>query len=503
MKEAEIIDILSHSYFKHNLKEIAPFIEYFDERLKLSLNNIDSETLEKIFLMASLLTLDISLPFKYNFDRKFRKYQWLTELRPFGSKSKQGVVVQATIFDSVNVVLKKAKSSDFDEITLRDFCVGTLLNKIINNAPFFVRTLGCFNFKNKFYISTEFIDGINLKAFLQSKTSTFNQFLNIFFQILLGLEMAQDKLKFTHYDLHTDNVILVQTNETICVSLHGNEYIIKNWYKPVMIDFGLSSACVKGKTLGQKRLEHKCIFPHISPGYDMYIFLLFCIDVVQKTNNEIYKGITDLLLFFKDETGLSLKLLTENHIKSLKQGVSQTIPHQFIKYIVKNYKDDLNVEIRPKKYNSDCLLKQPLFLKFKKMLDNNDELQVIYSKNSKKGLVRALINNIQIYYWYKDKISIKPDEYKQLLLLDEINLKNIIHDLNLKIGSNITIEQKNLFFIAMEYYNLILELELNLEHDSDHFFYNEYINEFKSTYVFKNISNQLDSILLADRLRCI
>ena len=291
MKEEEIIASLSHSYFNHILKDVQPFLEYFDTSLiksqfkkfqsqkysNLQDGTYQSELIERLFFMACLNSVDISLPFNYNTTEdnttvdkvnirtsskgrgynKVKKSDWLLDIKPFGSKSKQGVVSKSLIFDNMDVlafltttsilskskqgvvskslifdnmdvVVKKAKTSKFDEITIRDFCVGINLNKILNEAPFFVHTIGCFQFKNQFHIVTQFIDGINLKAFLQNKKSTFVEFLNIFFQILLGLEIAQNKLNFAHYDLHTDNVILVPCKETIEVTLYGS-YFSQLW----------------------------------------------------------------------------------------------------------------------------------------------------------------------------------------------------------------------------------------------------------------------------------
>jgi serine/threonine protein kinase len=527
MKEEEIIASLSHSYFNHILKDVQPFLEYFDTSLIKSQfkksqsqkNNVyyQSELIERLFFMACLNSVDISLPFNYNTeiystDNKAKKSDWLLDIKPFGSKSKQGVVSKSLIFDNMYVVVKKAKTSKFDEITIRDFCVGVNLNKILNEAPFFVHTIGCFQFKNQFHIVTQFIDGINLKSFLQNKKSTFVEFLNIFFQILLGLEIAQNKLNFAHYDLHTDNVILVPCKETIEVTLYGYNYIIKNNYRPVMIDFGLSSVHTKGQTLGQKSLETKGIYNHLSPGYDIYVFLLFCIDIAQSHNLSIFKGITDLLLFFKIQTNLSVDCLTSNHIRCLRKGISNLIPYQFINFLIQNYSNYLEVEIEFKKCNDKCLVKEPLFLTLKQILDTNNELEISRRSTEpkniqyKKGFIRSLVDNIKIYYWYKDKINLTQNQIQRLIDVDKYNLQNLIDDLNLQVYKkgnevpSVTIEQKNLFFIALDFYHLILELELQHQYP----YYKEWMINFRDTFVYKNIFKQLDTILREERSkRCI
>jgi len=512
MKEETIISTLGCSYFNQLQREVEPFFEYFNFNILMeSLNNIkneknkvDYDLLEKIFFMACLHSQDICLPFNYSGKKeleKIKKKDWLVDLKSFGSKSKQGVVNKCLMFDSFYIVIKKAKSSRFNEITCRDFCVGIGLNKILTEAPFFVHTLGCFDYKNQFYIATEFVDGINLKSFLQNKTSTFKDFINIFFQILLGLEIAQNKLNFSHYDLHTDNVILVpQHNQSLQVLLYGRLYTIKYQFKPVMIDFGLSSIHTKGHTVGQNSLESKGIFNHLSPGYDIYIFLLFCVDVVQTSNIPIFKGIMDLLTFFNVETQIPMEVLTNNHIKSLKKGVSHLIPNQFIEYILQNYFDILEVNMEVKKYHT-CLGQKPSFLKLKKIFDVKDELSIEHKPKNKIciGYLQTLVNNIKIYYWYKDKITLKPDEINRLISKDEINLQNLIDDLNLKIGNpepKVTVEQKKIFFLALDYYYLILELELH----KGYLFYYKWMKDFKETFTFKNIFHQINYVLKEERV---
>lgn len=514
MKEHKTIVSLSHSYFCHMLRDVQPFLEYFETDLLSSYfkttTHVDSELVERIFFMAVLNSTDMSLPFDYsnNYNHKITKSEWLTNLNSFGNKSKQGMVHRSLIFNRIDIVTKTAKTSKFNQITLRDFCVGINLNKILNEAPFFVRTIGCYKLKNQFYIATEFIDGINLKTFLQNKKNTFTMFLNIFFQILLGLEIAQNKLNFAHYDLHTDNVILVPQNQQFSVSLYGYNYTIKHIYRPIMIDFGLSSICTKGQTLGQTSLETKEIYGYLSPGYDIYVFLLFCLDIAQKYNVSIFKGITELLLFFKTQTDLSLDILTNNHIKCLRKGVSNIIPYKFIQYLIKHFPNDLEVEIEPKTYNDKYLRKPPLFLKLKKIFDPNDELSILRYNSStnieyKKGFIRSLIKNIKIYYWYRDKVDLTPKQIQYLFSMDKCNLQNLIDDLNLKITKkgeitpSITVEQKNLFFIGLDYYYLILELELQHHYS----YYKEWLYNFKDTFVFKNIFNQLDTILQEERYK--
>ena len=288
-----------------------------------------------------------------------------------------------------------------------------------------------------------------------------------------------------------------------------------------MIDFGLSSICTKGQTLGQKNLEMKGIHDRLSPGYDIYVFLLFCLDIAQTSNLSIFKGITDLLLFFKLKTKLSMDILTNNHIKCLKKGVNDIIPNQFISYIIQKYSIYLNVDINVIATDiNKCLGKQPLPLKLKQIFDVKLEPSIL--ENNKKGYIKSLLNNIKIYYWYKQKINLSQNQIQNLVLMDESNLENLIDDLNLQIyrpraqrsgaisGAScearydgcsddkpvVTTEQKSFFFVALEYYYLIFELGLCNQYP----FYRKWVHDFKETFVFKNIFEQLDHVLYEERI---
>ena len=219
----------------------------------------------------------------------------------------------------------------------------------------------------------------------------------------------------------------------------------------------------------------------------------------------IHKGITDLLLFFKLQTNLSMDLLTNNHIRSLRKGISNLIPNQFIKYLVNNYSNQLNVEINLKSINEKCLGKRPLTLRLKQMLDTKDELSLEIKKINNNGFIKSLVNNIKIYYWYRVKNNLEEEEVERLIDMDRLTLQNLLDDLNLHVYKKggkeplITIEQKNLFFIALDYYHLILELELQHQYS----FYKQWMNDFKVSFVFKNIFRQLDKVLYEERVKKI
>ena len=101
--------------------------------------------------------------------------------------------------------------------------------------------------------------------------------------VLLIVRMAQEAIDFTHYDLHTDNVILIP-NTTHCDYVYkfknGDTYRVKaSSMIPIIIDYGRSYCNVLRKTRLSVELFHThvgifTVQPH--PNFDYLFFLNSC-----------------------------------------------------------------------------------------------------------------------------------------------------------------------------------------------------------------------------------
>ena len=100
------------------------------------------------------------------------------------------------------------------------------------------------------FIFTVYIDqSISLRKFLILHQSSldnvrYNQFLSIFFQIVIALGIAQERCFFTHWDLHIDNVILFFTKQPrkVCHKLYNYKCCFSSNYNivPYMVDYEYS-----------------------------------------------------------------------------------------------------------------------------------------------------------------------------------------------------------------------------------------------------------------------
>jgi hypothetical protein len=166
------------------------------------------------------------------------------------------------------------------------------LNEIRNFCPHFCKTYGKFktkintNFReednpfeydNDDYIESdvllmEYIDGgRKLYRYIKNDNVTPEIIMSIVKQTLLGTIMAGEAVKFTHYDMHSNNVMVkkCQPNSAFFYILDENRtYLVPTYgYYPVIIDFGFSfSNNNEGKPIGSALAHTNVGF--ISSNYD-------------------------------------------------------------------------------------------------------------------------------------------------------------------------------------------------------------------------------------------
>ena len=93
------------------------------------------------------------------------------------------------------------------------------------------------------YILQEKIDGLPIRDFVE-KTNSESMWLSILLQILVALQVAQDYIEFTHYDLHSSNFIIrkIESKYPVIMQVEmksGKKINIPTFnYIPVIIDFG-------------------------------------------------------------------------------------------------------------------------------------------------------------------------------------------------------------------------------------------------------------------------
>ena len=161
----------------------------------------------------------------------------------------------------IKTVFKISKYLDF--VIQNEGIVMEKTNEMRKYIPHFCCSFGYFNVpissyyyaektnpfaKEEIYVDvliTEYIqDSITFCKILSE--CTYEEIISILKQSLLALYISQEKMKFTHYDLHTDNILIRKCEKNalyVYILTPEHIYLIETFGNcPVIIDFGFSYA---------------------------------------------------------------------------------------------------------------------------------------------------------------------------------------------------------------------------------------------------------------------
>lgn len=111
--------------------------------------------------------------------------------------------------------------------------------------------LVCENSKKVYYVIYENIyDSVSFRDFARNCSSS--SYMNIILQISLAISLAYHTFKFTHYDLHSENVLIRELENpiTILYPFKKSRVMIKTKYIATIIDYGRSHIMYNGENFG-------------------------------------------------------------------------------------------------------------------------------------------------------------------------------------------------------------------------------------------------------------
>jgi hypothetical protein len=199
-----------------------------------------------------------------------------------------------------NTICKVPKNDNYINNIIRSYYIGKVLNTLQYIVPNFMRTYKLEkNKRGQFLLYTEYVSG---KTFMEMlSTLSFSDFLNIFLQVLLALEIARQYYNFTHYDLHLSNIILkpLKVPLTYTVKINNKKYVFHTCkYLAIIIDFGYSYLQLNDEIICAEGLEEYGINSENSPSIDMYKLLFHS---YIKSEGTLRKNILKLFYFFNEK----------------------------------------------------------------------------------------------------------------------------------------------------------------------------------------------------------
>jgi serine/threonine protein kinase len=200
----------------------------------------------------------------------------------------EGVFGKTLLFKADDKVFVGKVPKSEEGSVIYEFLVGLCMNTLRHSMNNFVFTFGIFN--NSDQEDVLLIESVKpgktfakLIAEMENMTEIF--FLSHFVQILIALQIAQDSVDFTHYDLHSENVLIEEIDccdvekgeEVVYVFEYGNiKYGLPTTYNMKIIDFGNSYVkrdCVNNSNfLKIKGFTHKYIAVHNFEKFYAYLF---------------------------------------------------------------------------------------------------------------------------------------------------------------------------------------------------------------------------------------
>ena len=181
------------------------------------------------------------------------------------------------------VVIKYSKDGNTSNV-LHEYIMGLILNTIRTNVPHFMYTYSyfvcnekidvqrgdsvmlCGGSTNSGHLTLEYVDGNKLGDLLPSLS--IQEMGKLYLNIMLSMHIANTKVKFCHYDLHAEN-ILVRTEDrpvTQSYDIDGKIINVNSRYFPTIIDYGFARAEFNGLQFNRPGMNLNIIKNNINAG---------------------------------------------------------------------------------------------------------------------------------------------------------------------------------------------------------------------------------------------
>lgn len=416
---------------------------------------------------------------------------WNTDLGNFGNVKNVGILKELSTQGANSVVFTnemngkenyfvvKASKKDVDTSFKAECIISFLINTLRKKIPNFAMTFGAFIAKEPMEIDDEhsvsgLIDkgedkgyivmenltpSISISELIQNDYVTNNRklgfdyfkedvtlrdFLIILTQVCLALDTAYDDLKFTHFDLNDNNVVIRrgEPGSFIEYKVGRNKYYVPGDIVATIIDFGFSHMVYKGTknvNLGTLNMrKHSIMFDKEFPMHDMYKFYMFCMRTIEGVRPELFEELEPIFTFFNSQEDISDCIDDQRrafYALPYTKDNARVYHFEFFNFIKKKYRNIDFMTTKPQKVlNCDNFTCDNI--KDFNLVEIND-LNVLYNlkeqdsdiSNYKQNYLAnkdAWVNDISIKYRELLRIY-NNDEYNRSLYLAE----NVLADMKI------------------------------------------------------------------------
>ena len=203
--------------------------------------------------------------FEKNKDKPWN--EWLKFDKLLDNQGKQGMVGLFNLKDeneedNIKYIFKLSQSLNY--LVYHELTVMQGLSSISNFCPFFCKGIGSikckvepkrkiknpFDIKSKYPIEKEVLlceyieNSSKFYNYIKTKDIKEEMLYSIVKQVLMGINIAQQKKQFTHYDLHSNNVMIKKCNKDLVFIFRyddDNQFALPTLgYYPIIIDYGFA-----------------------------------------------------------------------------------------------------------------------------------------------------------------------------------------------------------------------------------------------------------------------
>ena len=277
-----------------------------------------------------------------------------------------------------NVFIVKATKDPKNTELIHEGFVGIYgLNKLRKDVPNFAYIMGAFKCSPpivdsdtkdvvawcnttqnavNYVIYENIFPGQDLESYIK-QGCTFDQWLGYYLQILYALKLANEKVGFTHYDLHYNNVILRDLGGQVMaipyITEEGRIQYLLTDKVATMIDYGMSRIQIGNENFGVYNLTHYSVFPDRAfPLYDAYKLLGFSMYGMNENNQQDCFEKAAIIMQFFNNTETAQDIITKQrktlyYLPYNEKTASSTID-ELLSYIRQNFNlDELLVDTVP------------------------------------------------------------------------------------------------------------------------------------------------------------
>ena len=299
-----------------------------------------------------------------------------------------------------------------------------------------------------YYSIFEKINGMTLSKYLKA-AKTGVSVLTKYLQVLLGLYTVRE-LKYTHNDLHTENVMIrpIGKKTVIPYTYKKKTVYLQDDGVATMIDYGLSYLEInKGKYKGKYGLTERSdsfIYPdkanQLNDSFKLFMFIIYRFFYAEnQKGKDIYKYLLPIYKFF-DPTGnidkiFDLRETIDQHndpVYFFSAPPNALYSHEkLIDFILKKYKLPIFYKPKPGFKYLKCATKTECLISFKDYLDENKR----YTPYDVLKMIRgdSLVKSVEALNILKKGLSRFTDLYDNFEgLVDDIDKVVLEYEYDIK-----------------------------------------------------------------------